>query len=148
VRVIDDPGDYAAELSLERRTVVLRLRGRIDSRPGRDWESFVVTEDDHLDYLRSSDVAGGIPVSLAATLRRSHFLFVGYAVRDWCLRLVLNRICADGPLVYRSWAIAKEPGPTEEELWRRAGVELVRGEPERYAAALEDAVASATGVVQ
>ena len=146
VSVIDDPGDYAAELSLERRTVVLRLRGRIDARPGRDWESFVVTEDDHLDYLRASDVAGGIPVSLAATLRRSHFLFVGYEVRDWCLRLVLNRICPDGPLAYRSWAIAKDPGPTEAELWRRVGVELVSGDPERYAAALEDAVASRTEV--
>jgi DNA-binding SARP family transcriptional activator len=146
VRVIDDPGQYAAELSLERRTVVLRLRGRIDSRPGRDWESFVVTEDDHLDYLRTSDVAGGIPVSLAATLRRSHFLFVGYTVRDWWLRLVLNRMCADGPLAYRSWAVAKDPGPTEAELWRRTGVELVRGEPDRYAAALEEAVAAGTEV--
>ncbi|MFL5929457.1 MAG: BTAD domain-containing putative transcriptional regulator [Gaiellaceae bacterium] len=144
--VIDDPGQYAAELSLERRTVVLRLRGRIDARPGRDWESFVVTEDDHLDYLRTSDVAGGIPVSLAATLRRSHFLFVGYAVRDWCLRVVLSRICADGPLAYRSWAIAKDPGPTEEELWRRAGVELVRADLERYTSALEAGVASGTTV--
>ena len=141
VHVIDDPSDYAAELSLDRRTVVLRLRGRADPRPGRDWESFVVTEDDHLDYLRTGDVAGGIPVSLAATLRRSHFLFVGYAVRDWCLRLVLNRICADAPLAYRSWAVTQTAGPTEGELWRRVGAELVRGDLDGYAASLLHAIA-------
>jgi hypothetical protein len=148
VCVIDDPGDYAVELSLDRRTVVLRLRGRADPRPGRDWESFVVTEDDHLDYLRVGDVAGGIPVSLAATLRRSHFLFVGYAVRDWCLRLVLNRICADAPLAYRSWAVAKQAGPTEGELWRRVGVELVDGDPDGYAESLEDALAGHAQVLE
>jgi DNA-binding SARP family transcriptional activator len=141
-QVIEVPGDYATELSLERRTVILRVRGRADPAPARDWESFVVTEDDHLDYLRRADVASRVPVSLAATLRRSHFLFLGYAVRDWCLRLVLGRICAETPLAYRSWAVAPEPGPTEAELWRQVGVELVKGALEPYVAALQTTIAS------
>jgi DNA-binding SARP family transcriptional activator len=148
VSVIESPGDYASELSLERRTVVLRLRGRADERPGRDWESFVVTEDDHLDYLRTSDVAGGVPISLAAALRRSHFLFLGYAVADWCLRLVLNRICGDAPLAYRSWAVSPAPGAIDAELWRRVGVELVRADADEYVAALEAATAAAEEVAQ
>ena len=145
-RVIEVPGDYATELSLERRTVILRVRGRADPMPARDWESFVVTEDDHLDFLRRADVAGGVPVSLAATLRRCHFLFVGYAVRDWCLRLVLGRICAETPLAYRSWAVSPQPGPTEAELWRRAGVELVQGPLEPYVASLAAAIAAGAEV--
>jgi hypothetical protein len=123
--------------------VIVRVRGRADSSPGRDWESFVVTEDDHLDYLRRADVAAALPVSLAATLRRSHFLFLGYALHDWCLRLVLSRICAELPLAYRSWAVSPDPGPTEAELWRTAGVELVPAPLETYVDALARMLESA-----
>ena len=141
-QVIEAPDDYAAELSLERRTVILRVRGRADPKPAREWESFVVTEDDHLEYLRRADVADRLPVGLAAVLRRSHFLFVGYAVRDWCLRLVLGRICTETPLAYRSWAVSPDPGPTEAGLWRQVGAELVAGDVERYVEALAATIAS------
>jgi len=96
----------------------------------------VITEDDHLDYLRRADVAAGVPVGLAATLRRSHFLFLGYSVHDWCLRLVLGRICTELPLAYRSWAVLASPAPTEGELWRAAGVDLVQAPLEPYVEAL------------
>lgn len=139
---IDVPGDYATELSLERRTVIVRVRGRADFSAGRESESFVVTEDDHLDYLRRADVAGGLPVGLAATLRRSHFLFLGYAVRDWCLRLVLSRVCTETPLAYRSWAVAPQPGPTEDELWQAVGVDLMRSPLESYLGALSRVIAA------
>jgi DNA-binding SARP family transcriptional activator len=145
-RVIDAPDDYATELSLDRRTVILRVRGRADQTPEREWESFVVTEDDHLDYLRRADVAAGVPVGLAATLRRSHFLFLGYSVRDWCLRLVLGRICTETPLAYRSWAVLAEPGPTESELWREVGVDLVQAPLEPYVEALARTIATETEV--
>ena len=141
-RVIDVPSDYAAELSLDRRTVIVRVRGRADESPARDWESFVVTEDDHIDYLRRADVAGALPVGLAATLRRSHFLFLGYAVRDWTLRLVLGRICTETPLAYRSWAVMPEPGATEAELWRAIGVDLLHAPLEAYLDGLARTVAA------
>ena len=43
-----------ADLSLEQRTVLLRLRGIADPGPERAWESLVVTEDDHIDYPGST----------------------------------------------------------------------------------------------
>ena len=51
------PDTYATELSLERRTVLLNLHGAVDRLPDREWESFVITEDDYIDYLGRSDVA-------------------------------------------------------------------------------------------
>src|SRR5256885_8124897 len=71
-RVIDVPNTYATELSLERRTVVLKLHGGIDASPGRERESFVVTEDDYIDYLAGGDAGTAVPVALAAKLQRSH----------------------------------------------------------------------------
>jgi DNA-binding SARP family transcriptional activator len=135
--VIDVPNTYATELSLERRTVILKLHGGIDPSPQREWESFVVTEDDYIDYLSRSDVAGAIPVALAARLRRSHFLFLGYGMREWNARLVLSRIWAEPTAAYRSWAVQATPRPLEREFWRRRDVDVVEAPLEEYVAALE-----------
>jgi len=143
-RVIDVPNTYASELSLARRTVILKVRGQIDASPSRDWESFVVTEDDHIDYLGRAEVAAGVPVGLAATLRRSHFLFLGYTMRDWCLRLVLGRMWGEAPGAYRAWAVHPTPGPAERELWRRVDVDLVESPLEPYIGAL----AASAGIPQ
>jgi hypothetical protein len=138
-RVIDVPNMYATELSLDRRTVILKIRGQIDpSDAGAD--SFVVTEDDYIDYLLRADVASAVPVGLAATLRRSHFLFLGYTVRDWHLRLVLGRMWGDEPVAYRSWAVHPKPGPAERELWRRLDVELAETPLELYVEGLAGGV--------
>jgi len=138
-RVIDIPNTYATELSLERRSVILKIRGQVDpSDAGAD--SFVVTEDDYIDYLLRADVAAAVPVGLAATLRRSHFLFLGYTVRDWHLRLVLGRMWGDEPVAYRSWAVHPKPGPGERELWRRLDVELAETPLELYVEGLADGV--------
>ena len=47
-----------------------------------------------------------MPVQLAARLRRSHFLFLGYAIVDWSLRVFLQRVWGGDRLAYRSWAVA------------------------------------------
>jgi DNA-binding SARP family transcriptional activator len=130
--VVDLPNTYATELSLEDRTVILKLHGQVDRGPDREWESFVVTEDDYIDYLSHSDVAAAVPVGLAAKLRRSHFLFLGYTMGDWNLRVVLNRLWSDHPLSYRSWAVQPEAKPLEREFWRRRDVDVHETPLERY----------------
>ena len=124
-RVIDVPNTYATELDLERRPVILKLHGGVDPAPERAWESFVITEDDYIDYLPQSELVTAVPVGLAARLRRSHFLFLGYAMRDWNLRLVLNRLWAGAPVTYRSWAVAPSAGPVERAFWRSRDVDLL-----------------------
>jgi DNA-binding SARP family transcriptional activator len=131
-RVIELPNTYATELSLEERTVILKLHGQVDRGPAREWESFVVTEDDYIDYLSHSDVAAAVPVGLAAKLRRSHFLFLGYTMADWNLRVVLNRLWSDHPLSYRSWAVQPEAKPLEREFWKRRDVDVQELQLERY----------------
>ena len=125
VRVVDVPNRYATELDLELRTVILKLHGSVDPGPERAWESFVITEDDYLSYLPESDLAAAIPVALAAHLRRSHLLFLGYAMQDWNLRLVLNRVWGGATLNWRSWAVAPGMPPLERALWRRRDVDVL-----------------------
>ena len=125
VRVVDVPNRYATELDLSRRTVILKLHGTVDPAPERAWESFVVTEDDYLDYLPESDLPAAIPVALAAHLRRSHFLFLGYAMQDWNLRLILNRFWGGAAHSYRSWAVAPGMPSLERALWQRRDVDVL-----------------------
>jgi DNA-binding SARP family transcriptional activator len=147
-RVVDLPNTYATELSLEARTVMLKLHGQVDRDPARQWESFVVTEDDYIDYLSRSDVAAAVPVGLAAKLRRSHFLFLGYTMADWNLRVILNRLWSDQPLTYRSWAVQPEPMPLEREFWRRRDVDVHEVPLERYMETLARHVESAAEMVR
>jgi len=135
--LIEVPNTYATELSLERRTIILKLHGQVGrSAEDREWESFVVTEDDYIEYLAQSEVASVVPVALGAKLRRSHFLFLGYTMADWNLRLLLHRLWGDQPLSYRSWAVQPEPMPIEREFWRRRDVDVLEIPLERYVEAL------------
>jgi DNA-binding SARP family transcriptional activator len=135
-RVIDLPNTYVTELSLDRRAVVLKLHGGLDHEPERLRESFVVTEDDYIGYLARGDVGGALPVALAAKLRRSHFLFLGYGMREWSLRLLLDRISGGEPLAYRSWAVVAEGRPLERQFWRSRDVDLLELPLDEYVAAL------------
>jgi DNA-binding SARP family transcriptional activator len=129
--VIDLPNTYATELSLEQRTVILKLHGGVEPHDG-----VVVTEDDYIGYLAHGDVANAIPVAVAAKLRRSHLLFLGYGMREWSLRLVLERMCAGEPLAYRSWAIVPEARPLERQFWRARDVDLLEVPTDEYVEAL------------
>jgi DNA-binding SARP family transcriptional activator len=136
-RPIDVPNTYATELSLERRTILLKLHGAVDPLPEREWESFVITEDDYIDYLGHSELTAVVPVALAARLRRSHFLFLGYEMADWNLRLILNRIWGERPVGYRSWAVQRSPSPLAQAFWRRFDVAALDVDPRSYVELLE-----------
>jgi DNA-binding SARP family transcriptional activator len=136
-RPIDIPNTYATELSLERRTILLKLHGAVDPLPEREWESFVITEDDYIDYLGHSALTAVVPVSLAAKLRRSHFLFLGYEMADWNLRLILNRIWGERPVAYRSWAVQRSTSALAQAFWRRYDVTALDVDPQAYVDLLE-----------
>jgi DNA-binding SARP family transcriptional activator len=122
--VIDLPNSYA-DLSPDRRTVVLKIHGQVDPNPDREWESFVISEDDYIDYLASTDVASVVPVTVAARLRRSHFLFLGYGLEDWNFRVFLHRIWREERVRYRSWAVHPAAGSLEREFWQQRGIDVL-----------------------
>ena len=140
---IDVPNTYATELSLDRRTILLKLHGAVDPLPEREWESFVITEDDYIDYLGHSELTTVVPVSLVARLRRSHFLFLGYEMADWNLRLILNRIWGDRPVAYRSWAVQRSPSMLARAFWTKYDVTPLDVDPAAYSELLERRLVSA-----
>jgi hypothetical protein len=111
------------------RTVIVKLHGgAVDLGPGGPHlrDNFVITEDDYIGYLTQSPVASLIPLQILNKIRDSHFLFLGYRMRDWTLRVFLQRIWGEQQVEARSWAL-EEPGldAVDRELWDHLGVHAV-----------------------
>jgi hypothetical protein len=138
-RVIERPNAYEG-LALDERTVILKIHGAVDrSNPDRD--SYVITEDHYIDYLTKTEIAQLIPAELLVKLTRSRFLFLGYSMQDWNLRVILHRIWGQQPLSYKSWAIQKGPNEIEQELWEARGVDVKDIPLEDYVSELAAALA-------
>lgn len=133
-RLIEKPNEYRG-LSFDQRSVILKIHGAID-RTDPDKDSFVITEDDYIDYLTRTDLSNLIPVPLPAKLKRSHFLFLGYGLRDWNLRVILHRIWGQQKLNYKSWAIQKDPAELDQKFWLKRDVDILDIDLETYIAVL------------
>jgi hypothetical protein len=122
---VDLPIDEDGELE---RTVIVKLHGgAADLGPGSPQlrDNFVITEDDYISYLTDGPVESLIPLQILNKLRDSHFLFLGYRMRDWSLRVFLQRVWGLQPLEARSWALDPGLDVVERELWENFGVKVV-----------------------
>ena len=110
------------------------------ARASAEQSSFVISEDDYIDYLTRTDISNLPPVKLAEKLRNSNFLFFGYSLRDWTLRVILHRIWGDQQLNYTSWAVHLNPQDLDERFCRRRDVEIIDADLEHYIKALSQRV--------
>jgi len=138
--VVERPNEYRA-LRPDERTVILKMHGAVDrANADAPWDSYVITEDHYIEYLARTDIANLVPVTLAAKLRRSHFLFLGYSMRDWNLRVILHRIWGEQKLKYKSWAVQVGPSELDREFWGLRGVDILDLRLDDYVAALDAAL--------
>ena len=138
--VIDSPNEFDG-VSLDERPVVLKVHGSVD-RADVSGDSYVMTENHFLDYLGNTDIAGFLPAPIAPALQRSHFLFLGYRLRDWNLRVILHRIWGRQSLRYASWSIQRAIPELDRCFWEQRGVEVLEESLDDYtprlAAALDE----------
>jgi hypothetical protein len=133
-RLIERPNEYRG-LMPQQRAVILKIHGAVD-RGAPEHDSFVITEDHYINFLTRTDISNLVPVTLAAKLRRSHFLFLGYRLRDWNLRIILHRIWGEQKLGYQSWAVQADPHELDQQLWRQREVDIVDVPLDDYVAEL------------
>ena len=99
--------------------IIYKMHGTCD--PGNtERDSYVITEDDYVEFLSRMTSQTAIPAVFAEPFRRSHFLFLGYGLRDWNLRVVLHKNWQAWPRRrYASWAIQHCAQRLEREFWSR-----------------------------
>ncbi|MGA2015225.1 MAG: SIR2 family protein [Solirubrobacteraceae bacterium] len=116
-----DPLRYAG-MRTEERPTILKLHGTI-SEPSWESESFVISEGHYVDYL-TTDVWRAIPFQTVRVLGSNHLWFLGHAMRDWNLLVVLRRLGAL-PARRRAWAVQLNPDRVDEMRWERENVDLI-----------------------
>ncbi len=131
--VIRVPNEYT-DLPLGQRTVIAKIHGAVDRRDSVD--SFVITEDDYVDYIARANIAQLFPITLAKKITKSHFLFLGYSLRDWNFRVMLYRLQMAGTK-WKSWAIEAHPNPVDRLTWDMRGVDILPVRVEDFVAEME-----------
>jgi hypothetical protein len=119
------PPNEFVDIDLDTTTVIYKMHGSVDQQDEfRD--SFVITEDDYIEFLTRVATRTAIPAIFAEPFQARHFLFLGYGLRDWNLRVVLNKLERDWPRRrgIRSWAIQLRPSALERQFWQQRGVEI------------------------
>ena len=106
--------------------MILKLHGAIDraQRQGGTATSSPRTTTSTTSSAATSELR--FPFLLVERMEESHFLFLGYSMHDWNLRVILNRIWGGEQLDLKSWAVQRAPADAgarevEEALWRDRG---------------------------
>jgi hypothetical protein len=120
--VVEVANEYQ-EIDLDERPVILKIHGAVDRRDP-DNDSYVITEDDYIDYLTRTEVSQLLPPAIIKTLRRSHMLFLGYSLTDWNLRAIFHSIWEGSPRKSTWWAIQMNPDDIDRVFWKGRGVEI------------------------
>jgi SIR2-like domain/TIR domain len=115
------------------RTVIVKIHGGVDFGSWRD--NFVIKEDDYIDYLSRSGIDEVVPLPIKDKLRNSQLLFLGLTMRDWNLRVFLQRMFGQH-VPNGSWAIQRDPTKLDARFWRNTSAELYAIPLARYVAEL------------
>ena len=118
----------------ETTSVIYKMHGTVD-RAAKKWDSYVITEDDYVDFLSRMTSQTAVPSIFMRHFHTRHFLFLGYGLRDWNLRVVLRNLRTTTPTAedeaeaeaedeLRSWAIQHDPSDLEVELWNARKVKI------------------------
>ena len=143
LKLIKDPPN-AVDIDPDKRTVVLKIHGFVDREQSIN-DSYVITEDHYIDYLTRTDLDSLIPVKILERLRRNSLLFLGYSLRDWNLRALIQRLHVErlgGNFDW--WAIRVDADDVELESWRRRDVEIYDHPLEEYIRLLKERFEAST----
>ena len=87
--------------------MILKVHGAVD-REARANDSYVISEDHYLEYLSETRLTDLFPAPLLETLFTSHFLFMGYRLTDWNVRVILQQIWLERQHELDAWAIQRD----------------------------------------
>jgi SIR2-like domain len=107
--------------------VIYKIHGAIDRRTNQNGQ-YVITENDYIEFLTRMTRHAVVPHIFAQPFQSRPFLFLGYGLYDWNLRVIFNGIQKfRGNTSVQSWAIETLSKPVERKLWESRGVNVYDG---------------------
>ena len=108
-RIIEDFDD---EFEFDEGTPILvKIHGSINLRECDSTvvSSCVIFEDDYLDLATRLTIGSWLSLAVEMKARRYAYLFLGYGLRDWNLRLASHRLLGNRRLAREAWAVQLAP---------------------------------------
>ena len=124
-------------------TIILKLHGSIH-RGDSNNESMVLTEDDFVSYFASPAVNELIAELVVSRIGTPRFLFMGYSLRDWNIRFLLNQLWSKRRPEL-SWAVLFGASNVTKTLWGKRGIEVLDVPIETYLAGIARELAASGG---
>ena len=120
------PSRLDQHIDLTKTSVIYKMHGTVDRHSSDSkWDSYVITEDDYVDFLSRMTKQTAIPAMFTKPFRNRSFLFLGYGLRDWNFRVVLRDLLAGKRSVQsKSWAVQFRRTQLEKDLWESRGVTI------------------------
>lgn len=130
---VEAPNELDLDLdNKDRNPIIYKMHGTV-KHDDPQWDSFVITEEDYVDFLSRMTSRTAIPADLYKHFRKRSFLFLGYGLGDWNLRVVLNDLdnkylkterYDENNRTVLSWAIQRNPSELEKSLWENRKVKI------------------------
>jgi hypothetical protein len=121
------------------RTVLFKIHGHI-GRARRTDDTFVITEEDYVSFLgRMGSSNSVIPADLVNLMQSRTLLFLGYGLRDWNFRVLLDRLTRMRLQAIRSYAIAHDINPAESRLWDQRNIKVFSADLNEFVPLLDAA---------
>lgn len=130
-----EPGELARHVDLATTTVIYKIHGTLDMHDARG-DRFVITEEDYVDFLSRMTTQTAIPPLFTTHFRERSFLFLGYSLNDWNLRIVLRDLLKVRTESLPAWAIQLSPSELECKLWEGRKVNIFNQTLDEFAAKL------------
>ena len=123
-----------------KRTVLFKIHGHIDRTRETD-DTFVITEEDYVSFLgRMGSGDSMLPADLVTMMQSRTLLFLGYGLRDWNFRVLLDRLSRSRVQQKRSYAVAYDIEPAESELWGARKVAVFNADLNEFVPRLDAAL--------
>jgi hypothetical protein len=138
-QVITSPNEYQGLLG--DRTVILKIHGAIERRNEEGTEdSYVISEDHYIDYMAHERTLNRFPIPIKEKLIANSFLFLGYSLRDWNMRILWRQIWKDQKLEQQSWAVAEKIETVDRLFWSKRDVAIIDADLAGFVQNLEEKI--------
>jgi len=129
--VVDVPQTFL--LPVGERSVILKIHGAVARNSKPEQDSYVITEDHYFDYPFYNE----IPINLRQEFVNRRFLFLGYSLSDWNVRMIFRRISKEHVLSKTAWTVTNKHDPLQKMIWENRGVEYIVADLADYVHDLE-----------
>ena len=123
------------------RSVLFKIHGYIDRTSEID-DTFVITEEDYVSFLgRMGSGESILPADLVTMMQSRTLLFLGYGLRDWNFRVLLDRLSRSSLQQKRSYAVVYDIDDAESKLWGVRKVAVLAADLNKFVPRLDAALA-------